>query len=116
MAHQTRNSLLTCFGLIIWGDWGPLTIYKDKRGELVAYAKTWPQKAPSAQQTARRNLFRAAATSWNALPAAKRADWTLAAHRASLCCTGYNLWVWWSLVPDPIALQTIARQAGVILP
>lgn len=116
MAHQTSNHLLTCFGLIIWGDWGPLTIYKDKQGKLVAYAKTWPQKAPSTSQTARRNLFRAAATSWNALPAAKRADWTIAAHRASLCCTGYNLWVWWSLTPDPIALATIARQTGLILP
>ena len=116
MAHQTHNALLSCFGFVIWGDWGPLTLYRDHQGKIVAYAKTWPQKAPSADQVTRRNLFRAAALAWNALPAAKRSDWTLAAHRVSLCATGYNLWVWWQLTPDPAALATIARQTAVTLP
>ncbi|KKM73184.1 hypothetical protein LCGC14_1412940 [marine sediment metagenome] len=39
----------------------------------------------------------------------------IAARRAGLSVTGYNLWVWWQLKRDRTTLATIERNSGVTL-
>src|SRR4030042_322503 len=61
MAHQLRPELYSVFGWIVWGDLGPVTIYRDHQGKMVAYAKTWPKDPASAKQLVQRQRFTAGA-------------------------------------------------------
>lgn len=110
MAHQPPHELLSVLGFLVWGDIGPLTLYKDKKGRLVAFSKTWPKKPPSPDQLVLRNAIRAAAAAWQALSPAKRTQWEIATQRASLCMHGYNLFVHHQLVKDDEAIQAVQRQ------
>lgn len=115
MAHQPPRDLLSYLGTVIWGDLGPLTMYRNKKGKMVAFAKTWPDKPASALQQAQRDLFTAAAAAWQALPAPSRAQWELATHRASLCMAGYALFVHHQLKGDDQALRAVERQTQTTL-
>lgn len=115
MAHQVPRSLLTVLGFLKWGDIGPLTLYKNKQGKLVAFAKTWPTKPASPAQQILRDLFRAAALAWNDLHPDVRAQWELATKRASLCMHGYDLWVSHFVKPDLPAIQTLEHQTNTTL-
>ena len=115
MAQQLGHSLLSVLGLVAYGDLGPLTMYKSKAGKIVAFAKTWPDRPPSYYQVLDRGRFLAAAHSWTDLPQTQKDQWNLAARRASLCCTGYNLYMYCWLAPDNSSVQTIARQTGCTL-
>ena len=115
MAHQLPISLYSIFGIVIWGDLGPVTIYRDKQGKLVAFAKTWPHKPASPLQIIQRQRFIDAAAGWQALPATTRAQWETATRRASLCCHGYDLFVHWYLSADDEAVKTLERQTGTTL-
>jgi len=110
MAHQIPQRLLTCLGFLKWGDIGPLTFYKNKRGKLVAFNKTWPTGPPSPGQKILRDQFRAAAAAWKALAPGKRLQWELASQRASLAMAGYALFVHHQLVHDDHAIQAVERQ------
>jgi len=116
MAHQPTTNLTSLFGTLVWGDFGPLTLYRDHRGQITAYAKTYPEKPPSPDQLANRARFTAAATAWNALAPQKREQWALAARVASLCAHGYDLFVHWQLTGDDAAIATLARQTGASIP
>jgi hypothetical protein len=115
MAHQLGRTLLSLMGFVIYGDLGPLTMYKSKRGKIVFFTKTWPDRPPSYYQLLDRARFSVAAFNWNNLPAADKAQWNLAARRASLCCTGYNLYVYCWTAPDTSTLVTLARQTRTTL-
>lgn len=115
MPVQPRPSLFNLFGLVAWGDLGPLTMYRRPDGRLVIFSKTWPDKPPSPAQAAQRTLFSAAATAWRALNASQRAQWAAAAARSSLCMTGYNLFLHWALTGDDLAIRTIQRQTRTTL-
>lgn len=115
MAHHPKRSLYTVLGLVAWGDLGPLTIYRSKRGQVVAFAKTWPHKPPSEAQTAQRQKFTDAAAAWQAFTADQRAQWETASRRASLCCSGYCLYVHWHLTADTKAIRTIERHTRTTL-
>ncbi|HUT60295.1 MAG TPA: hypothetical protein VNA25_20815 [Phycisphaerae bacterium] len=110
MAHQPAKNLLTVLGLVQWGDLGPLTLYKNKRGRLVAFHKTWPTGPASPDQKIYRDQFRAAAVAWKALTPAKRQQWELASQRASLAMCGYALFVHHQMANDDHAIQAIQRQ------
>jgi hypothetical protein len=115
MAHQPKTALYSVLGWVIWGDLGPVTMYRDKQGKIVAFPKTWPKKPASPAQATQRALFIAAATGWRALTAQQRAAWELATRRASLAMHGYDLWVHWSLTEDEQAIRTLERQTGTTL-
>lgn len=115
MAQQTPQRLFTVLGLVAWGDLGPTTIYKSKRGKIVAFAKTYPAKPPSPKQQAQRDKLTAAAQQWQALTNAARNQWELASTRASLCMHGYDLWQHWKLTADDSAIRTLERQTHTSL-
>lgn len=106
MAIKLKN-LLSILGLVTWGDIGPLTCYRNKRGALVFYAKAPPTSPASPAQLIYRNRWRAAATAWNALAEDVRGRWELASKRANLSITGYNLWVYYHTTGDAAAIETI---------
>lgn len=115
MPVQDKRALLSLFGFMIWGDFGPLTMYRSKRGKIVAFAKTYPTGPPSDKQIEQRAAFSAAAIAWNALTSSQRDQWHLAAARASLCAHGYDLWIHWQLTADTSAIETLERQTGTTL-
>lgn len=115
MVHLAPSHLWSALGIVIWGDLAAWTLYRDKQGKLVAFPKTYPHKAPSADQLAQRAKLTAAAAAWRALTPTQRAQWELATRRASLCCHGYNLWVHWQLSADEPAIRTLERQSRTSL-
>lgn len=112
---QTKTRLLHLMGLITWGDIDHLTMYKNKRRQVVVFSKTRPEKPPSPLQTHYRTLFRAAIADWNNLPPGERAPWHVAVRRCSLPLTGFNLYLAFKLSPDPAGLATIERQSRTTL-
>lgn len=115
MAHQTLDHLFTCLGFVIWGDLGPTTIYRNKKGRVVFFDKTWPHKPPSPAQVIQRAKFIDAAQAWQALSFIQKCRWNFAAKRASLCCHGYDLFVHWYTSGDTDAIRTLERQTGTTL-
>lgn len=115
MAHQPAENLLSLLGMLAWGDLGPLTLYKNKQGKLVAFLKTWPTGPASPEQQIHRDRFRNAAIAWQALNDAQRQQWELATLRASLHLHGYDLWVHWQIVHDDEAIQALQRQTSTQL-
>lgn len=115
MPVQKRRRLFNFLGLISWGDLGPTTFYRRPDKRAVWFGKTWPKDIPSALQLDQRARFISAAQAWRALTPDQRATWTLAARRSYLCMTGYNLWLFASLSPDPTAINTVARQTHLPL-
>lgn len=103
------------FGFHPSGDLGPLTFYTSKRGRLVFFPKAPPLSPPSTRQRHERNRFKLIAQSWNALAKDVRQRWSLAARKASLAISGYNLYVYYCYTLDRQALATIERQTGLTL-
>lgn len=115
MAQQLPENLFNLMGLHLGGDLGPLTFYKSKRGKLVWFDKAPPTTPPSWRQTSQRSLFRAAAQCWRLCTPEQRQQYELAARKASLCMTGYNLFVHLKLKPDPNLQRTIESQTNTVL-
>jgi len=103
------------FGLFYAGDIGDITIYRSKRGKVVAFAKTWPVKEATPRQYFQRLRFRAAMQTWQSMHPSDQEDYERVVQKLSLCLTGMNLWIKFCLKPDPALFQTLQRQAGVIL-
>ena len=115
MAQQPPDSVLHLLGLNVSGDFGPLTMYKDKRRRVVWFNKAPPLEPPSPLQTTVRNKFRLVATYWRTLTAAQQQQYHIAARRASLIMHGYNLFTHFYTKNDDHTKTTIARQTGTIL-
>lgn len=115
MAEQTKTHLFSWFGFVIWGDFADLTMYRSQRHKFVFFPKTYPDKPPSPDQLLYRDRFRAAAAAWRTLTEDARGNWELVTKRASLCCTGYNLFVFYWMTGDTTAIETLERQTGVLL-
>lgn len=115
MGVRSPAHYFNLFGLVLWGDIAELTMYRSRTGKVVYYQKNYPIASPSACQLARRAQFAAAATAWKALSATQRAQWRLAAARASLTATGYNAYLHFKLADEPAAMATLARQTGTTL-
>lgn len=77
MAQQFGTVRLSLMGFVIYGDLGPLTMYKSGRGKIVVFSKTWPDKPPSYYQVLDRGRFSAAAYSWTQLPRHQKTTGTL---------------------------------------
>lgn len=115
MAQQLPEKLFKLMGFYVTGDWGPLTFYTNKRGLLVWFNKAPPLEPPSPAQTSQRNLFRLVAIYWKNLTDAERNQYELASKRASLCMTGYNLFMHFKTTPDDAAKATIEHQTRTTL-
>jgi len=109
--HASFNYL----GFVAWGDIANLTMYRTRRNKLLLFPKTRPAKPPSDLQLQQRAQFTSAKDDWLALAPAERKQWATAAARASLCCTGYNLFLFWKLTADDSAIQTLERQTHTSL-
>jgi len=115
MAKQNLAALYSIFGVVLWGDLGPVTMYRNHRGKIVAFAKSWPHKPASPEQAAQRAIFIAAATSWQTLSPEQKAQWHIATRRACLCLHGYDLFVHWFTSRDAQAMDTLERQTSTTL-
>jgi hypothetical protein len=115
MARQTPQHLFTFLGWVAWGDFGPTTVYRNRKGKVVFYAKTWPKDPDSQKQAYQRDRFRAAAAAWQELPPTTHAQWDLACRRGSLCCNGYALFVHYHTLADTRGIRTIERQTHTTL-
>lgn len=115
MPHQTGDMPLSLMGFVIYGDLADLTLYRNKNGKVVSFQKTWPDKPPSYLQILDQTRFAVAAHAWVDLPEIQKEQWRLAARRASLCLTGYNLYMYCWLAPHNESLVAIARQTGTTL-
>jgi len=108
----------SAIGLIVSGDVGALTIYTDRFGRKVWYPKSPPKKAPSPLQSVQRQRFACAIQTWNATFPAERRQYERLSQKASLACTGLNLWIHLAFNQDALELDTLNRLAGenAILP
>jgi hypothetical protein len=116
MAHQREGRFFNLFGILVWGDLGPLTLYRNRRKKIVVFKKTIPRAPPSAEQKIQRQNFRYATIAWKQLPIEKKRIYKIAAQRVSLCMTGYNLFILHRLSKDPVPVETVFRQAKVTPP
>lgn len=112
--HEIKP-LLRFLGMRPTGDLGPLTIYTNKRGRMTSFPKSPPLSPPSNLQHAQRNRFRLVGELWQTLPLEKRREWQTVADRASLYCTGFNLFLYYQICRDRLAIRTLERQTGIPL-
>jgi hypothetical protein len=103
------------WGIMVSGDVGDLTVYTDRYGKKVFYKKAPPEKPASVLQALQRGRFRDAMANWKALPQATRDDWETVSLRASLCMTGLNMWIHFSLKGTMAGLHTFVHQTGILL-
>jgi len=115
MLIDAKGKVLKLCGFSPTGDFGPLTGYTSKRGKAVWYMKAPPKTPPTGWQRLQRWRFRLAALAWNSLTSSQRADWLLAAPKARLNITGYNLFIWYQLMRETPVIRTVERQSGVTL-
>lgn len=98
------------------GDIGGITIYTDKRGNIVAYPKAPPKEPPTYYQTRQRNRFRLCGRLWNLLEPSERHQWNTVANRSGAAIAGYTLFVWYQTMHDHAAIATLQRQTHTTLP
>ncbi len=115
MAKQPLRALLSIFGFVVWGDLGPLTLYRNKKARIVAFAKTWPHKPASPAQVIQRTRMIEAAQAWQNLSADEQFQWNVATRRACLCAHGYDLFCHWHMTQDTLAIRTLERQTRTTL-
>lgn len=97
------------------GDLGPLTMYTDKRRQLIWFPKMPPLNPPSIRQTQQRDRFRAIGLAWWELTTPEREAWENASKLARLRITGYNLFSYWFITQDSATIRTIESQTGLDL-
>jgi len=115
MPRRPPKKFRSFLGFRPTGDLGGMTAWTNQRGRVVWIDKSPPLNPPSVLQQQFRDQFRLAATAWRAMPAERRAAWLLAARRAHLYITGYNLWVWFQRTNDAETIRTIERQTHLSL-
>jgi len=97
------------------GNIGPWTCYTGKRRQLVIFLTKDHEKPSSYLRDRTKNRIRAAAHGWRMLTNAQRERWALAAERANLRISGYNLWTFWFMKRDRATIRTIERISKVSL-
>jgi hypothetical protein len=105
----------TALGWNPTGDFGPWTFYTAHDRRPVFYDRAPPTKPPTWKQRRRITLFRLAAKAWRNLTPELRARWELAAKRAHLRITGYNLWTYVQTTGNRAPVRTVERLSGLQL-
>lgn len=106
----------SCLGFIVSGDIGPSTIYTDRFGKTVEFAKSPPTKPPSPRQAILRDRFRQAQAAYMALTPHLKAEWETLARRSLVVATGQNLYIHFAMVHDYDVLTTLNRQCACTVP
>ena len=102
-------------GFVLSGDLGPHTFYTNKNRKLVWFIKAPPLEPPTMWQIRNRNRFRTIAFLWKQLAPADREKWNLAATRAHLRITGYNLFMHHHCTRDESYIITIEHLSEISL-
>jgi hypothetical protein len=113
--HPVPDACLSLLGLVASGDLADITCYRSKRGKIVAFAKTWPEKNPSLAQLTGRARMYFGAEQWRGFTAAQKQAWRDVARKTSLCGTGYGMWIHWWFRPDYRWLSTLYNHTGIWL-
>lgn len=103
-------------GLRVSGDIAGYTIYQTRRGQTIFYPASPPKEPATQNQLAQRARWRAAAQSWKAASQATRADYERISIAASLCATGYDLWVHMACLQRAAELASLIRITGITIP
>ena len=111
MAHTFDKSLLNLIGFVAWGDLGELTMYRSRRGKLVAFKKTYPDKPVSPEAEAIKTSFKIASLLYRLHGSAARQAWIHTPIRLSLCLAGGALFNMAIRSPDYLTLRTLGRHA-----
>lgn len=111
----SKNAALLPFGLFPTGDWSLWTIYTTKRHKVVSFLRSPPTEPPSPAQLRQRNRWTAIAHQWSSLGRQGQDPWKLAAARAHLRITAFNLYLYYHSTGDLPCLATIATQSHVPL-
>lgn len=107
--------MMSLIGLSISGDLGDYTLFKTRRGKLVAYPRTVAGEPPSAPQVAHRAAFAVLVHRWNAFTSEQRTAYEAASQQCSLMMTGHNLWIHCAFKQDEAEIRTIERLTGQTL-
>ena len=110
-----NRSILPFLGWRTQGDIGPWTFYTSQRNRLVYFVKAPPLEPPSLMQTRQRNRFRNAGYIWESLTPSARLRWQLAAKRARLAITGFNLFTHYVTKRDDPTIRTVERLSHIRL-
>jgi hypothetical protein len=100
-------------GLQISGDVGPWTIYSDRFGKPIVFPRSPPKVPRSERQAAQRQRWRDCCDAWNALDQAERDAYETLSLRASMCMTGFNLFLKMSMNPDYSTWSLLFEQTGL---
>jgi hypothetical protein len=100
-------------GFAVAGDLAGTTIYTNKNGRKVWFDLAPPEKPASTAQLWCRRRWRAAAAAWSALSQDEKKQWHQLANQAYCVANGTNLGMWYSMMGDNAALETLERQSGV---
>jgi hypothetical protein len=111
----SKTALCLPLGLYPSGDLGLFTYYCTKKRKCVRFLRTSPKDPPSPAQRRQRFLWTAIAHQWSALGGPGQAAWRLAASRARIRITAFNLYIYYYSRNDLPCLSTIANQSGVPL-
>jgi hypothetical protein len=109
------HTIFRIIGLKCQGDLGPITCYTDRHNRVVWYPKAPPKEPPTDLQLTRRARFTLAGQLWNELTIEQREEWTLAARRAHLRISGYNLFTYLITSHRYDVIKTIEFQSDIQL-
>jgi hypothetical protein len=109
MATITRQHL-ALLGWNVQGDIGPFTCWRKPNHRTVWFLRAPPKVAPSWLQQHLRERWKTAAKMWLALPTATRAQWSVAAKRAHLRASGWNLFLSQQMKPLDTYLNALEKR------
>lgn len=113
---RTDNKILALLACSATGDLGPWTLYTSKRRQIVFYDRAPALSPASLVQRVMRDRWRIAGHAWSELPPSTKEAYNTLATRTRSIATGYNIWIWYQTTRDARALESLALQAGVIIP
>jgi hypothetical protein len=110
-----KDRILKVLALDLNGDVGGLTTYTNRRHKIIAFPQAPPTVPPTPNQIIQRARLRTIALAWLALGAPQRAMWRVAATRANLSISGWNLYAACKMRKDWSYAQTIENQTHIVL-
>lgn len=118
MGTNTSTDLPNCCPFLGWnaqGNLGPFTIYVNRHRRPVWYLTKPQMEPPSYARKHQKDVLRACSLAWNWSTPSTRSAWLLAAVRARLRVSGWNLFVWYFCRRDAPTIRTIERVSHVSL-
>jgi hypothetical protein len=112
---NAKYHTLKFIALELNGDIGGVTTYTNRRHKIIAFPQAPPRVPPTPNQIIQRARLTAIAAAWRVLGAPQRALWRVAATRANLSISGYNLYTVCKMRYEWSYAQTIEHQTGIVL-